>query len=106
MTAFAMDELAGLMGSDFRRRLTPLAETAWKAEPFSRGAYSHALRGHAGARGKLSRAVEGRIFFAGEAVSPHSYSTAHGAWRTGEDAADQAFTALGLRVSPRASSSG
>jgi len=99
MTAFAVEELAALMGSDVRRRLTPLAETAWQAEPFSRGAYSHALPGCADARARLARPVEGRIFFAGEAVSPHAYSTAHGAWETGERAAREALDALGLGAS-------
>jgi len=98
LTAFAVEELAGLMGSGFRRRLTPLAETAWLAEPFSRGAYSHALPGRSGARAELARPVEGRIFFAGEAVSVHAYSTAHGAWASGERAADAALASLGLRA--------
>lgn len=95
MTDFAIEELVGVMGSDFRRRLIPLAETAWKAEPFSRGAYSHALPGCADARGRLARPVDARIFFAGEAVSAHAYSTAHGAWQTGERAAMAAMAMLG-----------
>ena len=104
-TAFALDELTGLMGSDFRRRrLTPLGETAWKADPFSRGSYSHALPGHAGARAELAASVDGRLFFAGEATSPHAFSTTHGAWETGELAAAEALDSLG--VSGRAWSSG
>ncbi|HET6969941.1 MAG TPA: FAD-dependent oxidoreductase, partial [Phenylobacterium sp.] len=94
MTAFAIDELANLMGSDFRRRLTPLRETAWRTDPWARGAYSHALPGHAGARAVLAAPVEGRIFFAGEAVSAHAYSTAHGAWSTGEAAAEAALVVM------------
>lgn len=99
LTAFAVEELVSLMGSAFRRRLTPLAETAWNADPFSRGAYSHARPGRSGARAELAQAVDGRIFLAGEAVSAHAYSTAHGAWGTGEQAAEEALAALSWRAS-------
>jgi monoamine oxidase len=104
MTAFAVEELAALMGSDFRRRLTPLGETAWKADPWALGAYSHALPGHSGARGVLAAPAEDRIFFAGEAVSRHSYSTAHGAWKSGEQAALAALAVLGRSSTPASSS--
>jgi monoamine oxidase len=43
-----------------------------------------------------------RIFFAGEACSRSRYSTAHGAFETGSDAAEQALAALQLSPSPRA----
>jgi monoamine oxidase len=94
MTAFAIEELAALLGSDWRRKLKPLGETAWAADPWSLGSYSHALPGHAGARAVLARPVDNRIFFAGEATSPHDYSTAHGAWETGVRAAEEALAAL------------
>ena len=42
----------------------------------------------------LAAPVDGRLFFAGEAVSPHAFSTAHGAWETGLRAADEVVTAL------------
>ncbi|MBW8813628.1 MAG: FAD-dependent oxidoreductase [Caulobacterales bacterium] len=96
MTAFAVEELSALMGSDFRRRLTPLAETAWRADPWARGSYSHALPGHAGARRVLAAPVEDRIVFAGEAVSAHAYSTAHGAWISGQQAAAAALRVAGF----------
>ena len=104
LTAFACEELVDLMGSDIRRRLTPLGETGWKSDPFSRGAYSHALPGCAGARAELARPIDDRLFFAGEATSPNSYSTAHGAWESGERAAAEVLAVLGLRR--RASSTG
>jgi monoamine oxidase len=94
MTTFALEELTGLMGADFRRKLTPAGETAWAADPWSLGAYSHALPGRAGMRAVLARPVENRIFFAGEATSPNAYSTAHGAWETGVRAAEEALGAL------------
>jgi len=94
MTAFVIEELGALMGSDFRRRLHPLAETAWASDPWSLGAYSHALPGHAGDRAVLARPVDGRLFFAGEATHAHLYSTVHGAWESGLRAADEAIAAL------------
>jgi monoamine oxidase len=100
MAAFAIEELVGLMGTDFRGKLTPLGETAWAADPWSLGAYSHALPGSAGCRAALARPVEDRLFFAGEATSAEAYSTAHGAWQTGVRAAEEAL--VSLRVSSSA----
>jgi monoamine oxidase len=95
MAAFVVEELGELMGSDFRRGLRPLAETAWANDPWARGSYSHALPGRAGERATLAAPVEDRIFFAGEATHPRFYSTVHGAWETGLRAADEAIAALG-----------
>jgi monoamine oxidase len=88
--AFATDELASLLGSTIRKRLHPIAASAWARDPYARGSYSHALPGHADARQTLAEPVEGRLFFAGEACSVHDFSTAHGAYRTGIAAADAA----------------
>ena len=95
MTAFVVEELGALMGSGFRRKIHPLAETAWAADPWALGSYSHALPGRAGCRATLAAPVDDRIFFAGEATHPHFYSTVHGAWETGLRAADEAITAFG-----------
>jgi monoamine oxidase len=95
-TAFAIEELGQLLGSDFRRRLTPLGATAWAADPWALGAYSHALPGHAGDRAKLAQPVDQRLFFAGEATHASFFSTAHGGWESGERAADEAVAALGV----------
>jgi monoamine oxidase len=93
LAAQAIDEIAGLLGSDFRRRLKPLAESRWGHDPFARGAYSYALPGHAGMRAVLAAPVDGRLFFAGEATSPNFFSTAHGARDSGERAAGEAMAA-------------
>ncbi|HEX6014572.1 MAG TPA: FAD-dependent oxidoreductase [Geminicoccaceae bacterium] len=45
MVDFALAELAGLFGSGVRRRLRPLLVSTWAADPYSRGAYSHARPG-------------------------------------------------------------
>ena len=79
MAAQSIDEIADLLGNDYRRKLKPLAESRWARDPFARGSYSHALPGHAGDRAVLAAPVDGRLFFAGEATSPNFFSTAHGA---------------------------
>ncbi|MDE2375668.1 NAD(P)/FAD-dependent oxidoreductase [Bradyrhizobium sp.] len=90
----SINEIAGLLGNDIRRKLKPLAESRWANDPFARGAYSHALPGHAGNRAVLAAPVDGRLFFAGEATSPAFFTTAHGARDSGERAAKEvlAFT--------------
>jgi monoamine oxidase len=94
LAAHAIDEIVALLGSDFRRKLKPLAESRWGHDPFSRGAYSHALPGHAGQRAILAAPVDGRLFFAGEATSPNFFSTAHGARDSGERAAGEVAATL------------
>lgn len=96
-TAFAIDELVAHYGADVRGQLQPLAETGWGVDPWAMGAYSHALPGCSAARRALAEPVDGRLFFAGEATSTRSFSTAHGAWESGLRAADEALAALGLR---------
>ena len=98
---FAFDQLAGLFGSGVRRRLRPLAATAWRRDPWSQGSYSYAKPGHAGARAQLAAPVDGRLFFAGEATHPHHFSTAHGALKSGLRAAAEALAA-GETLVPRA----
>jgi monoamine oxidase len=87
MAAAAIDEITGLLGSDFRRRLTPLGHSHWSRDPFARGSYSHALPGHADKRAVLAAPIDGRLFFAGEATSPDFFTTAHGAQQSGVRAA-------------------
>jgi monoamine oxidase len=91
MAAAAIDEIVSLLGSDFRSKLRPLAESRWSRDPFARGSYSHALPGHADKRAVLAASVDGRIFFAGEATSPDFFTTAHGAQQSGVRAARQAM---------------
>ena len=87
MAAQAVDEIVAMLGSDFRRKLTPLIHSRWALDPFARGSYSHALPGQAGMRAVLAAPLDGRLFFAGEATSPNFFSTAHGARDSGERAA-------------------
>jgi monoamine oxidase len=95
MAAFAADELAGLFGHDIRGKLSPLANSAWRSDPFALGSYSYALPSHADDRARLAAPVDDRLFFAGEACSPHFFSTAHGAYETGTAAAEATLASLG-----------
>lgn len=93
LAAQAIDELVALLGADIRRKLTPLAESRWGHDRFAQGAYSAARPGHADARAALASPVDGHLFFAGEATSPHFFSTAHGALESGVRAAGEVLAA-------------
>jgi monoamine oxidase len=96
LAAQAIDEIVAMLGSNYRRRLKPLAASRWAHDPFARGSYSHALPGHAGKRALLAAPVDGRLFFAGEATSPNFFSTAHGAKDSGERAAREVMAKLAI----------
>ena len=91
---FALGELTGLFGAKFRDCVRPLRFHGWRGDVFARGSYSYAKPGRADSRLRLGEPVDGRIFFAGEACSRESYSTAHGAYETGWRAAEAAIRAL------------
>lgn len=93
LAAQSIDEIVALLGSDYRRRLTPLAASRWAHDPFARGSYSHAMPGCSDCRAVLAAPVDGRLFFAGEATSLNFFSTAHGARDSGERAAQEVMTA-------------
>ena len=92
--AFAIEQICGALGSDMRKRLHPIAESAWARDPWSLGAYSYGSEGAEAARARLAAPVNGKLFFAGEHCSEVDFSTAHGAYRTGVRAADAAIKAL------------
>ncbi len=95
MQDFALAALSDAYGSDIRARVRGVATTGWVADPLIGGAYSCALPGKAHMRARLSQTLGDRVLFAGEAVSAHAYSTAHGAHLTGLAAADAALARLG-----------
>jgi monoamine oxidase len=92
--AFAVDELAALLGSGIRDHLSLLGGSSWGRTPWIGGAYSHALPGLADRRAALAAPVDDRIFFAGEACSHADFSTAHGALDTGLAAARAILASL------------
>src|SRR5262249_33161314 len=98
MVAFATEELVGLLGSEVRRNLLPLKASFWRQDEFARGSYSYALPGHANDRAKLGAPVDDRLFFAGEACSLNFFSTTHGAYESGRDAAAAVLTTIGVKA--------
>jgi monoamine oxidase len=92
--AFALEELAALFGNDVRKVLVPVAASSWTRDPWSQGAYSYARPGHADDRLILAAPLGDRLFFAGEATSAESFSTAHGAYESGRRAAEEAAAVL------------
>jgi len=93
-TAFAIDEIVGLFGTDIKAHVSPIVSSSWGLDPCARGSYSMALPGHADDRMTLSTPVDGRLFFAGEACSLAHFGTVHGAYLSGEEAARAAAAAL------------
>jgi monoamine oxidase len=93
--AAAHGEIASAMGNGILKRLTPVLATGWASDPLAQGSYSHALPGQAAARSVLARPIDGRLVFAGEATSPHFFSTAHGAFESGLTAARAVIPGLG-----------
>ena len=91
LVAKAREELGALLGSDFARKLSPVAYSDWKNHGFIRGSYSYARPGEHRARAALCAPVNGPIAFAGEACSDADYATVHGAWQSGEAAVAQLF---------------
>ncbi len=94
-TVHAVDELAAVLGGDVRKQFDKGVATAWAADPYARGAYSHCVPGRYGARGILTRPVGDRIVFAGEHTEQAAYGTLHGAHLSGIRAAAEARRLLG-----------
>lgn len=82
-------------GSDITRHVVRHLVTAWRGDPWVKGSYSAAVPGGAHQRVVLAEPIDGRLFFAGEATSPNFFSTCHGAYLSGIEAAKAAAGALG-----------
>jgi monoamine oxidase len=88
LEAFAREELRAIFGARITTQLGATRTTAWGSDPFSLGSYSAARPGHADARAVLAQPVAPNLCFAGEACSAQFYGTLHGAWLSGQAAAD------------------
>lgn len=89
LEAFAREELKGIFGSAFSAALGAAIATGWAADPLAQGSYSAARPGCAAAREALAEPAGPRLLLAGEAASISHYGTLHGAWRSGEAAAER-----------------
>jgi monoamine oxidase len=100
MTAFAIDWLARLYGSDVKKAVKRKAATNWNREPYVLGASSAAAVGGQPARRLLMQPLGGRIWFAGEAVHETLWGTVGGAWESGDRAAAAVLKQLAAADKP------
>jgi len=86
----ALDNLAGIFGSDVRAHFVKGHFTDWGADVWARGAYAASKVGHNKKRGQLARPVGDRLFFAGEATVPKWATQVAAAYLSGRSAAKKA----------------
>lgn len=99
MIATGLTALKNAYGSRIERQVRRAAVSTWQTDPYIRGAYGMARPGQAHKRKELVTPVDGRLFWAGEAVSHDWFSTCHGAHLTGIDAAEAVAKVLGKTTS-------
>jgi monoamine oxidase len=95
MTAFAVDWLAELFGTEIKKAVKRSAATSWAKEPWVLGAFSAASVGGQPSRRVLMEPIGTRIYFAGEAAHETLWGTVNGAWESGERAADAVLKRYG-----------
>jgi len=81
--ALAKEHLVSIYGADIVKHITRHSVTAWRGDPWVRGAYAANAPGCGNRRALLARPIDERLYFAGEATSPEFFSTAHGAYLSG-----------------------
>ncbi|MGI9416161.1 MAG: flavin monoamine oxidase family protein, partial [Hyphomicrobiales bacterium] len=86
---YATEKLVSVFGSDVAKHITGHNVTAWRGDPWVKGAYANALPGQFHQRAKLAEPINGRLYFAGEATHPEFFTTAHGAYLSGIAAAER-----------------
>ena len=80
---YARERLVHMFGNDAGRYIAKTLVTAWRGDPWVRGAYSAARPGTHNARHMLAEPVAEKLYFAGEATSENFMDTAHGAYISG-----------------------
>ena len=101
----ATEKLVKAYGSDIAKRIVRHNVTAWRGDPWIRGAYSAAEPGSGWRRAELARPIDERLYFAGEATSLEFFATCHGAYLTGIATAEAAAQALGVGAPARSAAS-
>lgn len=93
ITASAMAALRSMFGPDIPSP-TQVAISRWASDPYARGSYSFNPVGSTpGQRDDLARSVQNRLYFAGEATEKKYYQTVHGAFQSGQRAAEEMLRA-------------
>ena len=104
--AIATADLAAGLGTTVDHVQDALIDRAvfnWPRDPFTRGAYSYAKVGGAGAIRDLAAPIESTLFFAGEATDEAFPATVAGAIRSGYRAADEIVASFHPADAPPAS---
>ncbi|MEX2296208.1 MAG: NAD(P)/FAD-dependent oxidoreductase [Dongiaceae bacterium] len=92
---FARGELRKIFGSDVDKHFVKGRFTGWANDPDVRGGYAYQRPAAAGARTALSRPLDDRLFFAGEATAGSLSMTCGGAQKSGARAAHEVAFTLG-----------
>jgi monoamine oxidase len=99
LTRRALDEFGKIVGEPgvARNEFEGGVMHDWDRDPFACGAYSYVVVGGGDARAVLAAPIDDTLFFAGEATSGGGQSgTVNGALATGERAAREIATSLGV----------
>jgi monoamine oxidase len=100
----ALAVLAAVLGASvpaLKKALRDVQSSDWTHDPFSRGAYSFIAAGQDKSGAKLRRAVQGTLYFAGEATAEGAeVGTVHGAMSSGLRAAREAVRRMKGRRPP------
>lgn len=91
LIAYAEEAACEILGKDLSKRLIERQSSCWSTDPLIQGGYSAALPGRHASRGILRQRFDDRVLLAGEACSPHYFTTAHGAYETGVGAVSTLF---------------
>jgi monoamine oxidase len=89
----AKEKLKQAFGSNITKHVVRHSVTAWRGEPWVKGAYAASVPGEAHQRAALAKPIDNRLFFAGEATAREFIATAHGAYLSGISAAEEAAAA-------------
>ena len=81
-------------GDNIEKNIIKLIHSSWGKDPYSKGAYSYALPGHNFERDLLKKTLEKKVYFAGEATINKTYGTCHGAYISGNYAANKIINDL------------
>ncbi len=92
--AVVKEALSCAFGHDIVRHIKGDRQSAWRGNPFVRGAYSSASPGQFNQRAVLAETIAERLFFAGEATSLNHFCTCHGALMSGELAVQKVLAAM------------
>lgn len=83
---FAIDRIADIFGNDIRKSVGRSIATAWVTDPWTLGSYASSNPGQYHQREALPKAIDEKLFFAGEATA-RANGTCNGAYWSGVRAA-------------------